>query len=276
MKGDLSGHGIVITGGGSGIGSAVAHAVLGVGGQVAILDLSDADRVGDQPQAHYLRCDVTDSAAVEDAIAEAAAWLGRLNGVFANAGINGMQAPIEDLTPQEWRETLSVCLDGVFYTIRAATPHLSAGGGSIVVTSSITGTRSFATEGAAAYAAAKAGVVALAQLAAVELGRYGIRVNVVAPGAVLDTRLWNERTRLRNIERLAHERLIDSPLVGAGTGSTDVAQLVTFLLSPASRRISGALIHIDGAQSLLGGGILRGGRQDPLSPPAAATGPEEP
>jgi len=135
------------------------------------------------------------------------------------------------------------------------------------VTSSITGTRSFATEGAAAYASAKAGIAALVQLAAVELGRYGIRVNAVAPGAVLDTRLWDERTMLRNLDKLAHERLIDAPLVGPPTTSEDVADLVLYLLSSAARRISGAVVHIDGAQSLLGGGILREGRSEPLSPP---------
>jgi NAD(P)-dependent dehydrogenase (short-subunit alcohol dehydrogenase family) len=137
-----------------------------------------------------------------------------------------------------------------------------------VLISSITGTRSFATEGAAAYAAAKAGVAALAQIAAVELGRHGIRVNTVAPGAVLDTRLWDERTAIRNLDTLAHERRIDAPLVGPGTTAQDIAKLVVFLLGPHARRISGALIHIDAAQSLLGGGILKNIQPIELAPPA--------
>ena len=267
MELDLKGRGIVITGGGSGIGAAVARAVLEEGARVTILDLADAEGIAGGTSAHFVKCDVTDAPDVERAMREASDRLGRLDGVVANAGINGMQAPIEDLTPSEWRQTLSVCLDGVFYTIRSAIPHMTGDGGSIVITSSITGTRSFATEGAAAYAAAKAGIVALAKLAAVELGRYGIRVNAIAPGGVLDTRLWDERTMLRNLDELAHVRLIDAPLVGAGTSSRDVAELILFLLSSSSRRISGALIHIDAAQSLLGGGILRDAKREPFPPP---------
>ena len=131
--------------------------------------------------------------------------------------------------------------------------------------SSITGTRSFATEGAAAYAAAKAGATALAQLAAVELGPRGIRVNVVAPGGVLDTRLLAERTSARGLERLGHERHIDAALAGDATTSADVAELVLFLLSDAARRISGAVVHLDGAQSLLGGGVLKAAGVAPVA-----------
>src|SRR5207248_349564 len=83
--------------------------------------------------------------------------LGGLDGVVASAGINGVLAPIEDLDPGEWKQTLSVCLDGAFNAIHSAVPHLAGRDGAIVLISSITGTRSFATEGAAAYAAAKAG-----------------------------------------------------------------------------------------------------------------------
>jgi NAD(P)-dependent dehydrogenase (short-subunit alcohol dehydrogenase family) len=264
----MASSGVVITGGGSGIGAMVARQCARRGFAVAVLDLKDTDEVGDGVTTHFIACDVTDPAALARSFETAHRKLGRIDHVFANAGVNGVLAPIEDLSPEEWRATLAVCLDGVFYTLRAAIPHLADRGGAIVVTSSITGTRSFATEGAAAYAAAKAGIVALVQLAAVELGRYGIRVNAVAPGAVLDTRLWDLSTRLRNLDKLAHERLIDAPLVGNPTTSADVADLVLFLLSDAARRISGAVIHIDGAQSLLGGGVLRQGRISNLAPPA--------
>lgn len=260
----LANHGLIITGGGSGIGARVARRAADAGAKVAILDLTDSLGVSNGRSIHYVACDVTDETAVAQAMAAARERLGRVDGVFANAGIIGVQAPIEDLTPAEWRQTLDVCLNGVFYTLHAAIPHLTPGG-AIVATSSITGTRSFATEGAAAYAAAKAGVAALVRLAAVELGRLEIRVNAIAPGAVLDTHLWEDWTRLRNLEKLAHERLIDAPLCNVETTSDDIADLVLFLLSDSARRISGAVIHIDGAQSLLGGGILRSGRRQESS-----------
>jgi NAD(P)-dependent dehydrogenase (short-subunit alcohol dehydrogenase family) len=258
---------IVVTGGGSGIGAATVRHAAAEGARIAVLDRRDSDGVADAPGVHFVACDVTDHEMVEAALEQTTAEIGQIDGLVASAGINGVLAPIEDLHPDEWRQTLSVCLDGTFNAIHGAVPRFAERGGSIVVLASITGTRSFATEGGAAYAAAKAGVTALAQIAAVELGPRRIRVNAVAPGAVLDTRLWNERTAIRNLDRLAHERRIDSPLAGAETSADDVAQLILFLLGPASRRVSGAVIHIDGAQSLLGGGILKDAAPIELDPP---------
>lgn len=262
----LDGKTVAVTGGASGIGAAIVRMLVDRGARPVVIDLTDPDKVGELPGARFYACDVTQPDSLAQAFNELADQPGKIHGVVANAGINGMQAPLETLRPDEWRATLGVCLDGVFYTLRAAVPHMLSGG-SIVITSSITGTRSFATEGAAAYAAAKAGTAALAQVAAVELGRHGIRVNVVAPGAVPDTRLWDERTALRDLDLLDHRRLIDAPLRGPATTSLDVAELAVFLLSEHARRISGALIHIDGAQSLLGGGILKTSQMEPLPVP---------
>lgn len=268
----LDGKVVVVTGGGSGIGAAIVRLLLAHGAHPVALDLTDTEHIGEIAGAWFLACDVTNSDGVSSAFGEVAARLGSIHGVVANAGINGMQAPLESLRPEEWRATLGVCLDGAFYTLHAAIPHMPSGG-SIVVMSSITGTRSFATEGAAAYAAAKAGSVALARVAAVELGRYGVRVNAIAPGAVPDTRLWDQGTALRDLESLAHRRLIDAPLPGEATNSRDVAELAVFLLSERARRISGALIHIDAAQSLLGGGILKAARMEPMPDPGDSAGP---
>jgi NAD(P)-dependent dehydrogenase (short-subunit alcohol dehydrogenase family) len=266
-KGVLDGKTLAITGGGSGIGAAIAKRATGEGANVAILDLRDSENVTAAETARFFLCDVTDPTAVEQALAQVASAFGEIHALAASAGINGVLAPIEDLHPDEWRQTLSVCLDGTFYTLRAAIPYFPPQDAAVVLIASITGTRSFATEGAAAYAAAKAGVTALAQIAAVELGRLGVRVNAIAPGAVLDTRLWDERTAIRNLSSLAHERRIDAPLTGDGTTAADVADLALFLLGPAARRISGAVIHIDAGQSLLGGGILKDAAPIQLDPP---------
>jgi NAD(P)-dependent dehydrogenase (short-subunit alcohol dehydrogenase family) len=258
---------MAITGGGSGIGAAIAKLAAAAGASVAILDLRDSENVTDSESVRFFPCDVTDPTAVEQALAHVADTFGTIHALATSAGINGVLTPIEDLHPDEWRQTLSVCLNGTFYTLRAAIPHLKREDAAVVLISSITGTRSFATEGAAAYAAAKAGVTALAQIAAVELGRLGVRVNAIAPGAVLDTRLWDERTVIRNLSSLAHERRIDAPLIGEGTTAADVADLALFLLGPSSRRISGAVVHIDAGQSLLGGGILKDATPIQLDPP---------
>ena len=110
---------------------------------------------------------------------------GRLDIAVANAGINGVWAPIDELAPEEWDRTIAVNLRGTFLTLRYAVPHLKrAGGGSVVIVSSINGTRTFTSAGATAYACSKAAQLALGQMAAVELGKHGIRVNVVCPGAI--------------------------------------------------------------------------------------------
>lgn len=252
----LGGKGIAITGGASGIGLAVARRCAALGAQVALLDLADRDGVADGSTLHFVHCDVTDGEGTAAALGQAAATLGGLDGVFANAGIVGTLAPIEEMTPDEWRRTTSVSFDGVFHTIRGSVEHLAArGGGSIVITSSIAGTRTFGTGGTAAYAAAKAGAAVLGQVAAVELGRHRIRVNSVAPGAV-STR-FTEGIVARGLDRLAHERSAGIPLADGATSADDVAELVVFLLSDAAAKISGALIPVDGAQSLLGGGVMK-------------------
>lgn len=254
--GALAGKGVAITGGTSGIGLAVARRCVAEGARVALLDLADHDGVADGERLLFVRCDVTDGEGTRAALEQAAAGLGGLDCVFANAGIVGTLAPIEEMTPEEWRRTTSVSLDGVFHTLRGAVEPLAArGGGSIVVTSSIAGTRTFGTGGVAAYAAAKAGAASLAQVAAVELGRHGIRVNTIAPG-VVPTRFVAGAT-VRGLDRLAHERVAGTPLADGSTSADDVADLVAFLFSDESRKISGAFVTVDGGQSLLGGGVMK-------------------
>ncbi len=104
--------------------------------------------------------------------------------VVANAGINGVWAPIDDLKPEEWDKTIAVNLRGTYLTLHLTVPHLKRHGGSIIVVSSINGTRTFTTPGATAYTATKAGQVAMVQQLALELGRHGIRVNAVCPGEI--------------------------------------------------------------------------------------------
>ena len=131
---------------------------------------------------------------------------GRLDIVFANAGINGVWSTLDKLSVEEWRKTLSINLDGTFYTVRAALALLKVRGGSVIITSSVNGTRMLSNTGATAYAISKAGQVAFAKMIAVELARFRTRVNVVCPGAVAtsiddntkraESRIWPRRSSL--------------------------------------------------------------------------------
>jgi NAD(P)-dependent dehydrogenase (short-subunit alcohol dehydrogenase family) len=172
----------LVTGGSSGIGSAIVDCLLEGGTRVAILDVN---KPGPGTQAEYVACDVTSEDGVVEAVATAVERLGGLDRAFLNAGIGGVGA-IVDLSAEDWDRMQSVDLRGVFLTLRESAKAMLAGGkgGSMVVTSSVCGF--LADRRMSHYNAAKAGAIALAKVAAAELGSKGIRVNVVAPG-VTDT-----------------------------------------------------------------------------------------
>ena len=120
---------------------------------------------------------------MEGAVEQMVERWGRLDVVFANAGVNGVWAPIEELEPEEWR-TIDINLSGTFFTVKYAVPHLKKRGGSVIITSSVNGTRIFSNTGATAYSCSKAAQVAFAKMVALELAPRKVRVNVICPGAI--------------------------------------------------------------------------------------------
>jgi NAD(P)-dependent dehydrogenase (short-subunit alcohol dehydrogenase family) len=156
---------------------------------------------------------------------------------------------------QEWDRTLDINLKGTFLTVKYAVPYLKKQGGSIIVDSSVNGTRMFSNVGATAYACSKAGQVAFTKMIALELARYRIRANVICPGSIVtevgDNFEYRNRDRIRVPVRYPEGAI---PLTGGRPGTSEqVAQLVLFLASDASSHITGTEIWIDGAQSLLQG-----------------------
>jgi NAD(P)-dependent dehydrogenase (short-subunit alcohol dehydrogenase family) len=248
----LAGKVALVTGGGSGLGKASALKLAQEGADVAVLS-----RTGDEVQsvadtitgmgrkALALEADVSSDSEMKAAFEKLSEAFGRLDIVFANAGINGVWAPIDDLSPQEWDQTMAVNLRGTFLTVHYAIPLMRDNGGSIIITSSINGTRTFTTPGASAYSTTKAGQVAFAQMAALELARYKIRVNAICPGAIESS----------NTDRAGYPAEYpdgDVPLTKGEPGkASDVAELVAFLASDNARHITGTPVWIDGAQSLL-------------------------
>jgi NAD(P)-dependent dehydrogenase (short-subunit alcohol dehydrogenase family) len=204
-------------------------------------------------RAIYADCDVSNPEQVRRAIDRTADQFGRLDVVFANAGINGVWTPIEELKPEEWDKTLDTNLKSTFLTVKYAIPHLRrAGGGSVIITSSINGNRKFSNPGATAYATSKAGQVAFMKMAALELSRYQIRVNAVCPGAI-HTNI-DERTQKRDTEKveIKVELPEGKPGVNEGQGEPiDVADAVLFLASDMSRHVSGVELYVDGGSSLM-------------------------
>ncbi|MFC1460198.1 SDR family oxidoreductase [Microvirga arabica] len=257
---ELQGKVALITGAGSGIGKAAALRLVREGAMVGVLSHTD-DEIRKTAQeieqaggkAIPLVADVGDEAQMKKAVDDLVQAYGRLDIVFANAGINGVWAPIDELQPEEWDRTINTNLRGTYLTIHYAVPHLKTAGGSIVITASINGTRTFTSAGATAYSATKAAQVAMAQMLAVELAKHKIRVNVVCPGKI-DTEI-TENTDKRNTEEAEVPAEFPAgriPLTGNEPGtSEEVAELVLFLASDRARHITGTPVWIDGAQSLL-------------------------
>jgi NAD(P)-dependent dehydrogenase (short-subunit alcohol dehydrogenase family) len=258
----LDGKVALITGAGSGIGEATAKLLAAHGARIAALGrsedelkevVSEIEQGGGQ--AMPLIADIADASAMQSAIAAIKQQWGRLDIVFANAGINGVWAPIEELAPEEWEKTIRINLTGTFLTIKYAAPLLKQQGGSVIVTASVNGTRIFSNTGATAYSTSKAGQVAMTKMLALELAPAKVRVNVICPGAI-QTNI-DENTERRDLEKVqipVEFPKSNQPLTGGDPGSSEqVAELVLFLASDASSHITGTEIWIDGAESLLKG-----------------------
>ncbi|WP_059053320.1 SDR family oxidoreductase [Paenibacillus senegalimassiliensis] len=251
----------IVTGAGSGIGKATAMKLASEGAKVALFDLLDerTEQAAGEINALYpgsaraFDVDVSDPERMEQAVVEAAKAFGRIDIVFANAGINGKLAPVDELSFEEWNKTLSINLTGTFLTVKYTVPYLKKQGGSIIITSSINGNDKFSGFGMSAYSATKAGQVAFAKMIALELARYRIRVNAISPGAIA-TNIDKSTEKSKELEEIIIpvEYPEGSQPLADGPGQPEqVADLVAFLASDESIHITGARVVIDGAESLL-------------------------
>jgi len=249
-----------ITGAASGIGAATARRFAQEGATVVLADVLTAqgervcaELVAAGGQAVYVDCDVRDPHTVQRAIDTTVERLGKLSIVVANAGINGVLAPIDQLHPDEWNQTLVTNLTGTYLTVYFAVPYLKRNdGGSIIMISSVNGTRTFSNPGTHAYSAAKAGQVALMKTLALELGRHNIRCNAICPGYIRTS--IQQRTEERHTDTLGMEVVLPHghPAVNGGIGNpSDVADMCVFLASDLSHHVSGVAMYVDGGASLL-------------------------
>jgi NAD(P)-dependent dehydrogenase (short-subunit alcohol dehydrogenase family) len=258
----LAGKVALITGAGSGIGKATALLFAQEGAKVAALSRTEEELKETVSQIQEaggegvpVAADISQPTQMQQAMQQVVNRWGRLDIVFANAGINGVWAPLEELDPEEWNKTINVNLTGTYLTVKYAVPYLKKQGGSVIITSSVNGTRMFSNTGATAYACTKAAQVAFAKMVALELAKDRIRVNVICPGAIeTDIESSTDRQDLEAVKEPVEFPEGEIPLTDGKPGTSEqVAQLVLFLASDASSHITGTEIWIDGGQSLLQG-----------------------
>ncbi|WP_192829951.1 SDR family NAD(P)-dependent oxidoreductase [Mycobacterium sp. UM_Kg1] len=234
----------LIFGGASGIGLASARALVERGDRVVIADIDEAAaharaaELGESASA--VAADVTDEASVAAAFA-AAQHVGPIRSVVSCAGLSVI-GPIADIDLAGWQTTIDVCLTGTMLVIKHAARALQDGG-AVVAISSLNGRQPGTSM--AAYCSAKAGVLMLVQVAALELGPRGIRVNAVSPGLV-DTPLV---AGLAMVPGLTAEYIENTPLGRSGVPE-DIAHTVEFLTSPRAAWITGSAFDVNGGAHL--------------------------
>ena len=250
---------VLVTGGGSGIGAAVARMLTAAGSRVAVCGRrEDALRaVAAETGALGLVCDVADAGQVARVVETVAGELGGLDGLVLNAGVIA-PGGVADLSPADWSAMVSVNLTGAFLVARAALPHLRAGRGAVVSVASVAALR--AAGGMGGYAATKAGLAMLTQSLAVDHAHEGLRANVVCPGWTI-TEMADEEMAAFGAERgvgvpTAYELVTALVPQRRPAHADEVAAVVAWLLSDAASYVNGAVIPVDGSASAVDVGTL--------------------
>ncbi|WP_079508934.1 SDR family oxidoreductase [Mesobacillus jeotgali] len=259
--GQLDGKVAFITGASSGIGRAAAIKLGREGAKIALLDIKEENArsvkesiENENGTAMILECDIAKPQEVEQSFKKVADAWGKVDIVFANAGINGVIAPIEDLAPEDWDETIHTNLKGTFLTVKYAIPYMKKDGGSVIITSSINGNRIYKNFGMSAYSTSKIGQTGFGKMAALELAQFKIRVNIICPGAIetnIGKNTFPQEEDLEKIKIPVEYPEGNQPLEEHAGKPEQVADLVYFLASDLSSHITGTEVYIDGAESLL-------------------------
>src|SRR6478736_5829149 len=249
----------LITGGNSGIGLVTAKLFVAEGAKVVITGRNQAtlDAAAKElgPNALAIVADVTDIAATEKAVEQAVKKFGKLDVVFANAGIPG-NTPIGGTTLEAFESVIRTNITAVFFTVQAAAPHLNDGA-SIILNGSVISM--LGNPGYSAYAASKAGVRAMARVMASELSPRNIRVNVVSPGGT-STPIWSRIAPTPEAVAGLESRISQAIPLGRFGKPEQVAKTVLFLASDDASNVQGAEIFVDGGAtaSPAGAPIYRG------------------
>lgn len=232
----LSGRVALVAGGAGGIGSAIVRLFLEAGASVASADLPGR---GCPSGAVELPCDLAEPGEVESLFEDLRSRFDRLDFLVHCAGITS-DSVLWKMDKEAWDRVMRVNLDSAFLLLRGAVPLMRDGGdGAVVLVSSINGERG--KFGQANYSSSKAGLIGLGRTAARELGRFGIRVNIIAPGLI-------ETPMTGDLPPQIREAAVAEAVLGRIGQPDDVARVALFLASPMAAHITGQVLRVDGGQ----------------------------
>jgi len=251
MSGRLEGKVAVITGAASGIGAATAKTYVDHGARVVLGDIQDEAGEGmaaalcGASHAIFRHCNVTNEAEVEALVKAAVSEFGEIDIMFNCAGIVGALGPMSTTPAEEWKLTIDIMINGVFYGMKHASRYMKeAGSGSIISMSSTAGV--MGGLGPHAYAAAKHAVVGMTKNLAAEVGGYGVRVNCIAPAGMATPMVADVMTGdHQNLEETIATLAALSPLKGRAGLAQDVANAALWLASDESGYTSGLTLTVD-------------------------------
>jgi NAD(P)-dependent dehydrogenase (short-subunit alcohol dehydrogenase family) len=247
----------VITGGGRGIGRAIAIKFAGEGAAVAVAarTVSEIEAVAQEVRAAGGRAaaiatEVSSEHDCERLVNETISQLGRVDILVNNAGEYGPVKPVEEISPAEWDRVIAVHLRGAYLLTRLALPGMYArGSGAILNISSLSAKSAFGW--GSPYAAAKAGMLGLTRVVAAEAARKGVRVNAICPGPVTETKMSKDlgETLAKRLGVSKEEQLkgfLNTILQGRGQTANEIAAAALFLCSDEASAITGQALNVDG------------------------------
>lgn len=243
---------VLVSAGATGIGAAIADRFRADGALVSICDRDEAavaSAVRGDPDRHGVVGDVSDVADTERWLAEVLDRWGGVDVLVNNAGVAGPTASVEEIDPEAWRECLAINLDSHFLMARLVVPHLKAQrSGSIVTISSTAGLYGYGMR--TPYAASKWAVIGFTKSLCVELGPFGVRANVIAPGSIDGprmTRVIEAEARQRGLPAEVVEReYVEGQSIPRFTRASEIADMCAFLASPQAAMVNGQVIAVDG------------------------------
>lgn len=243
---------VLITAGGSGLGLEMARVFTAAGSDVFICDINNdalSAAKAELPALHTMVADVSDEASVAALFEEVGTHFAGLDVLINNAGIAGPTGYVETLDKADWDKTLAVNITGQFLCARLAIPLLKKSKAGVIINmSSAAGHLGFA--GRAAYAASKWAVVGFTKTLAIELGRFGVRVNAILPGAVEGPRIRSVIASKAQALGISNKELTQSyeqqASLGRMVSARDIANMALFAASPAAASVNGQALAVDG------------------------------